>query len=133
MEEIKNKDNQDKDGKESGYKVGYKHPPLSSRFSSTNQPSPEKKSRKGTRDWTTDFDEAVELVAKLTKKTKSEIRTELLVKGILESRKGNFNFWKEIVERNYGKVKEEIDGNINLGEIIIKIINGDKQSGDKSN
>ena len=55
---------------------------------------------KGVRDWKTDFNEAIKLVAKQTGRTESEIRMEFLARGIAEGRKGNFNFWKEIVERN---------------------------------
>ena len=49
------------------------------------------------------------MVAKETGKTESEIRTEFLARGIAEGRKGNFNFWKEIVERNYGKTENKVE------------------------
>ncbi len=65
--------------------------------------------KKGTRDWKTDFDEAVNTVAKQLGKTKSEVRTLLLVKGISEARGGNFNFWSHIMEREYGKIRIGID------------------------
>ncbi len=62
----------------------------------------------GSRDWSTDFNEAIKVVAKQTGKKESEIRTELLIRGISEARGGNFNFWREIIERDYGKAKENI-------------------------
>ncbi len=72
---------------------------------------------KGSRDWSTDFEEAIKVVAEETGKTKSEIRTAMLVKGISEARKGNYNFWKEILERDYGKVSQDI--NIEGSQTII--------------
>ncbi len=73
---------------------------------------------KGSKNWQTDFNEAVKSIAKKLKKTESEIRTMLLEKGIAESLQGNYNFWKEIIERNYGKIKEplEITGEISTTE-----------------
>jgi hypothetical protein len=62
----------------------------------------------GLRDWSTDFNEAIKVIAKQTGKKESEIRTELLIRGISEARGGNFNFWREIIERDYGKAKENI-------------------------
>lgn len=69
---------------------------------------------KGTRDWSTDFEEAIKKISKRTGVSTSEIRTDLLVKGITEARKGNHNFWKEIVERNYGKSAQPIEGDIKI-------------------
>lgn len=105
----------EKSGNKTGeYEVGYKKPPKEYQFTSENQPPPEKKSRKGTRDWSTDFNEAIDVIAKQTGKTKSEVRTELLVRGIGEARKGNFNFWKEIVERDYGKISQPIETDFDI-------------------
>ena len=64
---------------------------------------------KGTRDFITDFEEAVKVIAKQTSKTKSEIRTTFLIVGLNEARSGNFNFWNAITERIYGKVSLPID------------------------
>jgi hypothetical protein len=64
---------------------------------------------KGTRDWKTDFNEAIRVIAEETGNTISEVRTAILVRGVSEARKGNFNFWNHIVEREYGKIRQGID------------------------
>lgn len=69
---------------------------------------------KGLRDWSTDFNEAIKVVAKQTGKKESEIRTELLIRGISEARSGNFNFWREIIDRDYGKLMQPIEAEIDI-------------------
>ena len=89
-----------------GEKMGEYKRDESGKFVKGNKPSGRPK---GVRDWKTDFNQAIKLVAKGTGKTESEIRTEFLARGIAEGRKGNFNFWKEIVERNYGKTENKVE------------------------
>ena len=69
---------------------------------------------KGTRDWATDFNLAVKQIAKETKQTISQVRTDLLVKGIREAKNGNFNFWQELIQRDYGKTSQPIEADINV-------------------
>ena len=62
------------------------------------------------REFMEDFWKALELLAQQskTKKKPDDVLIDFVAKGILEGIKGNFPFWREIVERVYGKVKEEI-------------------------
>lgn len=63
----------------------------------------------GTKNFSTDFDEAVEDIAIEENITKSEARKMLLKKAYYEAKGGNFNFYKDIIDRDYGKVKENVD------------------------
>jgi hypothetical protein len=95
------------------YKVGPGHPPLESRFTSENQP--EKRGRpRGKRNFNKDFEIAAREVAKALSlgETPEPIYIELLKQGIESGLKGNYNFWKDIVEKIYGKEVERIEQEI---------------------
>ena len=62
----------------------------------------------GIRNFSTDFDEVVEEIAKLNKITKSEARKVLLKVAYMNAKDGNFNFWKDIHDRIYGKVPDNL-------------------------
>jgi hypothetical protein len=70
----------------------------------------------GSKNFTTDFDEVVEDIAKANGITKSEARKILLKVAFTQAKGGNYNFWKEIIDRYYGKTPEEFNG-----EILLKI------------
>ena len=74
--------------------------------------------KKGIRNFSTDFDEAVEFIAKRDNITKSEARMKLLIVAYDQANKGIFPFWQEIAQREYGKP----DDNLNLkGGVTINI------------
>ena len=93
----------------------------------------------GLRDWATDFNEAVKIISKEAGKTESEIRTDLLIRGIGEARRGSFNFWSFIMERDYGKLSQPIEGGIiitgakELADKLQAILDDDKPRPEKSN
>ena len=66
----------------------------------------------GTRNFTTDFDEAVEEIAKLNNITISEARKILLKKAYAEAKNGSFPYYKDIMDRYYGKAEEFITADI---------------------
>ena len=72
----------------------------------------------GTRNFSTDFDEVVEEIAKLNKITKSEARKVLLKVAYMNAKDGNFNFWKDIHDRIYGKVPDSLKVQ---GSLVIQI------------
>lgn len=63
----------------------------------------------GLKNFETDFDEAVEEIAKANNMTRSEARKILLKKAFAEAKEGNFNFYKDIHDRIYGKAQEKVD------------------------
>jgi hypothetical protein len=64
---------------------------------------------KGSRDFATDFDEAVEEIAKDNNITKSEARKTLLKVAYKNAKEGNFNFYKDIHDRVYGTATNKVD------------------------
>jgi len=129
-EEIKKENNEDPIKNEKETKADKYLDPETKKFKEGNPGGPGRP--KGTRDWKTDFEEAIKIVAKETGKTISEVRTAILIRGISEARRGNYNFWKEILDRDYGKVSQGLDfgADETIESIKIEIVNDTK---DKSN
>jgi hypothetical protein len=74
----------------------------------------------GTNDFATDFDEAVEEIAKDNGMTKSEARKLLLKVAYKNAKDGNYSFYKDIHDRIYGTATNKTDLNVK-GEINIQI------------
>jgi hypothetical protein len=78
---------------------------------------------KGTRDFSTDFDEAVDEIAKENGMTRSQARKILLKVAYKNAKEGNYSFYKDIHDRLYGTAQN----NVHLdGEMTSKIINIDE-------
>lgn len=77
----------------------------------------------GVRNWQTIYWQAIKRLAKRNNSDPDDLDLDLVEKGILEARKGNFIFWKEIKEANFGKVKDQIEhsGNLTIGDFLNKI------------
>ena len=63
----------------------------------------------GSKDFSTDFDEAVEEIAKEEGITKSQARKELLKVAYKSAKSGNYNFYKDIHDRMYGTATNKTD------------------------
>lgn len=68
---------------------------------------------KGVKNFDTIFEEAIKKIIK-EKNLKESPELEIVIRGIAEARSGNFNFYKDILDRRYGKAKEflELEGGI---------------------
>lgn len=64
---------------------------------------------KGTKNFETDFLEAVGKIAEANNITRAEAMEILLRKAYSEAKNGQFNFYKDIMDRLYGKVVEKTD------------------------
>ncbi len=64
---------------------------------------------KGTNNFETDFDEAVEEIAKENGMTRSEARKLLLKVAFKQAKDGNYSFYKDIHDRIYGHAKQSTD------------------------
>lgn len=77
----------------------------------------------GSRDFNTIYKAALEKLAKENNKTPEELEDEMLAMGIVQSRKGQFHFYKDTLDRRHGKAKENIELS---GELTSKIISIDE-------
>lgn len=79
----------------------------------------------GRRSFTTLFKEAIEKIAKERKLPIEDPEVELVVRAIVEALKGNYQYYKDIMDRLYGKPKETHEIYRNEDEIeAIKRIEG---------
>lgn len=70
----------------------------------------------GSKNFETDFLSAVKDIAEVNKITREEAMKILLKKAFSEAKEGNFNYYKDIHDRIYGKAKEnfEMHGDIKI-------------------
>ena len=76
----------------------------------------------GTRNFITDFDEAVGEIAEEEGITLSEAKKTLIKKAYSLAKEGNFPFYKDIVDRYYGAPEPEQPKEIHLHNTKINII-----------
>src|SRR4030065_1322752 len=109
MEEIGENqlNNRDKTGKD----------PVTGRFVEGNEYG--KGRPPGSRNFETDFDEVIEEIAKANNITNSEARKILIKKAYSEAKNGNYNFYRDINDRVYGKVVERTDLTTKGEKIVI--------------
>lgn len=60
----------------------------------------------GSRNFNTLFREAIEKIAEEKKLPITDPEREMVIKAVVEALKGNFNFYKDIMDRNYGKAED---------------------------
>ncbi len=64
---------------------------------------------KGVKTFGTLFKEAIKKIAKEKHIKKSQVEVDLVIRAIAEAKGGNFNYYKDIFDRVYGKSKEQVD------------------------
>ena len=64
---------------------------------------------KGSKNFSTLFKEAIKKIAKENKITELQAEQDLIIKAYREAKKGNFSFYRDIMDRVYGKPQEKID------------------------
>lgn len=80
-------------------------------------PSPNPNGRpKGQRNYETIRREAIIAIGKQNNKTPEQIEEMLLAKGVSEAMKGNFQFYKDDLDRTHGQAKAKTE---HSGEVII--------------
>lgn len=77
---------------------------------------------KGQRNYATIYREALIKLAKLNDKSPEELEDEILSKGLLNARKGNYSFYKDVLDRLHGKALERTD--LTTGGKPFPILNG---------
>lgn len=68
----------------------------------------------GQKNYATLYREALVKIAKLNNKDPDELEMELISSGILNARKGDYRYYKDILDRLHGRPKETIDLNTKL-------------------
>ena len=82
---------------------------------------------KGSRDFKTIFSEALKKIATEKGIDPDSVEVDLVIRAIAEARKGNFQYHKDIFDRNYGKAQGFMDVTTNGQEIEgvkIEIVKG---------
>ena len=88
---------------------------------------------KGARNFSTLFKEALFKIAEERGLNPDEIETDLVVRAILEARGGNYNFYKDILDRIYGQAKQSWGFDEPITKLTIEIAqNGSKDKGDNN-
>jgi len=68
----------------------------------------------GTKSFSTLMDTAVKEIAKVNKITEGEVWQVLIKRGYSEAKDGNYLFFKDLLDRYYGKAPDIIKGEFNL-------------------
>jgi predicted CopG family antitoxin len=82
---------------------------------------------KGIKNFSTIMDETVREIAKINNISPSEVWSVLIKKAYFEAKEGNYLFYKDILDRYFGKPREKIDitandfSSLSLEEIDEKI------------
>ncbi len=80
---------------------------------------------KGSNNFETDFDEAVDEIAKENGMTRSEARKLLLKVAFKNAKEGNYSFYKDIHDRIYGQAQQKIENTGNIAIQFADVFNKD--------
>ena len=64
---------------------------------------------KGQRDYATIYREALIKLAEKNNKTPEELEDEILSVGLLNARKGNYAFYKDVIDRTHGTALQKVE------------------------
>lgn len=67
---------------------------------------------KGQKNYKTLYREALIKIAKSNGKEVGEIELDIVMKGLFRARDGNFQFYKDVMDRIHGQAKESVDLNV---------------------
>ena len=91
----------------------------------------------GTESFKTIFEKALKRLADVNNKKPDELYEEIVSNALKSARSGDYRFYKDLLDRIYGKPKESMDitsgGEKVRGMFEVNIINGSKQNGDREN
>ena len=72
---------------------------------------------RGMRNFSTLFNEAIKKITTDKKVKIGDPEMEIVTKAVKEALKGNYNYYKDIMDRKYGKAKEQMDINFKAKEL----------------
>lgn len=88
----------------------------------------------GAKNFDTLFKEALKRISDANSKDPDEFDIEIVAKGLESARKGDFRFWKDLLDRRFGKSKESIDhtsGGERIEGFNVMFKSFKKENGDK--
>jgi hypothetical protein len=68
----------------------------------------------GAKNFSTMFEEAIKIIVKEQRIPVKDPEVELVVKGVTQALRGNYSFWKDIMDRTYGSPNKS-ETNVNVG------------------
>lgn len=79
---------------------------------------------KGVRDFRTIYNEAIKMLAKENNETPEEFENKMIAKGIVMSRKGQYQFYKDTLDRLHGQAtqKQSVEGQVTVQITGMKIV-----------
>jgi hypothetical protein len=87
---------------------------------------------KGSKNFSTKFKQAVEVIAKSEEKSVDEAMLEIFKTAYDQAKKGNFNYFKDLMDRVYGKPVQRIDAKSEVREVsIVKFVDGMRKIADE--
>lgn len=63
----------------------------------------------GVRSYNTIYREALKKIAKVNRKLADDIETDLVVKAIIEANRGDYRFYKDVIDRAHGTAVQKTD------------------------
>lgn len=88
---------------------------------------------KGAKNFSTIFDEAIKEIADTNGIPVEQVEKDLLKMALKSAREGNYNYFKDLMDRRYGQARQKIDMGLDddIQEIKIEIVNGKPQESEK--
>ncbi len=77
---------------------------------------------KGRKNWNTLFELALEKIIKEKKLPIEDPEVEMVIRAVIKALKGNYNFFRDLMDRRYGKPKEPIELEEKIDKIIVEIV-----------
>jgi len=129
VQEEKKEEKPEKNTEETGIKRDEK-----GRFVEGTNPPPGPGRPKGSRDFKTVFNEALKKIAKAKDLDPQSVEVQMVVRAVIEAMGGDFNYFKYLSDRNYGKIKNNFEGEINVNGIQFKLVTNkeDADSGERN-
>lgn len=84
--------------------------------------------KEGSRNFSTIFDEVIEKISKKEGIEITEAESALIKKAYEEAKRGNFNYYRDIMDRKYGKVKERKEiAILDINQLLDDIDSGEQK------
>ena len=114
------------------YAIGYGKPPIKNQWKPGQAGNPQGRRKS----FAILFDKAIKKIAEEEDISKLDVEIALVRKAVTEAKKGNFNFYKDIIDRVHGKPKERIGFGVDgegIEGVEIKIITKEPTTNEATN